>query len=227
MEAQALQTPRLRNMERFIQATGKTQKDYLEWASQVGRQMHINTLDKLVCAKFGLYTVAHLPILATALPEGIDPEQVDDYLLVHSENPLEIARLWQSARVEADAWVSVESVLNEWLTGMPKEDYERWGDPNHLADVSRAWFKKGSRHLDVQLQEINEASPFVITEQDAIDFVTRYRPSSYKSPARLKLERLEERFKQLTTFKIKDYYADHLVRSAVPTVPALTEEVPF
>jgi len=97
MEAQATQTPqpnaaRLRNMERFIQATGKNQADYQAWASQVGRQMHINSLDRLICAKLGIYTVAHLAKLSTRLPDIFWNEaQLDEYLLEHSQNPLELA----------------------------------------------------------------------------------------------------------------------------------------
>ncbi|MEA5257213.1 hypothetical protein VB264_05400 [Arcicella aquatica] len=32
-----------KNMERYIQLTGKSEADYNAWATQVGRQMHINT----------------------------------------------------------------------------------------------------------------------------------------------------------------------------------------
>ena len=102
-----------RNLERFVAATGKTEREYQAWASEVGRRMHINTLDKMVCAKLGIYTVAHLALIPTPLPAGIDPDRVDAYLLEHSENPLEIAKLWQ--QTGADAWVSVESVLGTLL----------------------------------------------------------------------------------------------------------------
>ena len=84
-------------------ATGKSENDYQARATEVGRWMHINTMYKMVCAKLGLYTVAHLVLIPTPLPAGIDPDRVDAYLLEHSENPLEIAKLWQQAVADADA----------------------------------------------------------------------------------------------------------------------------
>ncbi|MDF7817407.1 hypothetical protein P1X15_07370 [Runella sp. MFBS21] len=47
------------HLEHIIAATGKTERKYLEWASEVGRQMHINTLDKSVCAKLNIYSAAY------------------------------------------------------------------------------------------------------------------------------------------------------------------------
>ncbi|GAB3936961.1 hypothetical protein [Larkinella terrae] len=113
-----------RNLDRFLTTTGKSEKEYYEWASEVGRRMHINTLDKMVCAKLGIYTVAHLALMPTPLPPDIDPERVDEHLFEQSQNPLEIAKLWQQACADADAWVSVESVLDEHLAPFPKEDFE-------------------------------------------------------------------------------------------------------
>ena len=70
-----------RNLERFMEATGKTEQEYYEWASEVGRRMHINKLDNLVCAKLGIYTVAHLVNMPTELPEGITLQEVDEFVL--------------------------------------------------------------------------------------------------------------------------------------------------
>jgi hypothetical protein len=204
-----------RNRNRFIAVTGKTEADYDAWASQVGRQMHINTLDRMICARLGIYTVAHLPHLATRLPDAFwDEAQLDEYLLTHSENPLEIARIWRYYTNEARMYLSVESVLAEHLNAFPKDDFERWGDPNYLSDVSKSWFKRTGANLDVQVQEINEVAPIPVTIDDIIAFVRQWRPKAYQSPAQGIVERIEERFKELTTFRIKDYYAEHLIRMA-------------
>ena len=232
MEAQATQTPqpnaaRLRNMERFIQATGKNQADYQAWASQVGRQMHINSLDRLICAKLGIYTVAHLTKLPTRLPDIFWNEaQLDEYLLEHSQNPLELAKLWRHYKNEASLYVSVESVLAEYLNPFPKNDFEQHGDSNWLPDVAKGWFKQKGVNLDVQVDEINEVAPILVSIDDVIAFVRTWKPGTYKSPAQVMTERIEERFKELTTFKIKDYYAEHLMRSAGYEIPS-ADEVPF
>lgn len=208
-------------------ATGKNEQEYQAWASQVGRQMHINTLDRMICAKLGIYTVAHLPQLPTRIPELMwDEAQIDEHLLAESENPLELAKLWKHYRNEARLFVSVESVLDEYLNPFPKGDFERWGDAHCLDSVNKKWFKKSGTNLDVQVDEINEVAPIKVTLDDIILFVQRWKPGTYQSPAQNMLERIEERFKELTSFRIKDYYADHLLRSSMHTHES-TEEVPF
>lgn len=46
-----------------------------------------------------------------------------------------------------------------------------------------------------------------ITLKDVIDFVKKYRPGSFRNPADHQVERIECRFKQITSLQIKDYYA--------------------
>ncbi|MCX6216392.1 hypothetical protein [Spirosoma sp.] len=225
---ETLTTPKSRNLDRFITATGKTEKEYQQWATQVGKQMHINTLDRIICAKLGIYTVAHLPQLPTCIPELMwDEQQIDEHLLANSENPLELARLWKTYHSEARMYVSVESVLAEYLNPFPKTDFEKNGDANWLPDVSKSWFKKTGINLDVQVDEINEVAPIRITMNDVIAFVRNWKPNAYKSPMQEMLERIEERFKAVTTFRIKEYYAEHLMRSSMLIHSASTEEVPF
>lgn len=225
---EALATPKPRNLERFLTATGKTESDYQAWATEVGKRMHINTLDRLICAKLGVYTVAHLVQMPTTLPDGMwDEAQVDLHLVDYSENPLELAKLWLQYQNEARMYLSTDTVLAEYLNPFPKTDFENNGDANWLADVSPKWFKKKGTNLDVQVDEINEVAPIKITMDDVIDYVRTWQPHRYKSPAQVMVERIEERFKELTTFRIKDYYADHLMRSSILTHPASTEETPF
>ena len=217
-----------RNVDRFIAATGKSEKDYYTWASEVGRKMHINKLDALVCAKLDLYTVAHLAYRSTQLPEGISLSEADDYLITHSTNPYELAKLWTAARTNAESWVSKESILADHLKAIPKADFETHGDPNHLVDVSRSWFRKDAVNLDVQLMEINDMHLYAewITVQEAIDFIMKYRPGSYKNPSQRILERIEVRFKSVTTFHIKEYYVQHLIRMC-ELEPIDVNELPF
>ncbi|TDB69262.1 hypothetical protein EZE20_01855 [Arundinibacter roseus] len=226
----AIKTPARRNMDRFLEATGKTEKDYFNWATEVGRRMHINKLDALVCAKLELYTVAHLANRATEIPEGMPEAEMDEYLAIHSENPYELAGLWLRAKANAENWVSKESVMNEWLTGIRKEDFERWGDKNHVGDISKKWWTKDAISLDVKLEEINSMSLLnqPLAFEDAIDFIKANKPGSYINPAQLLIKHIEERFKTVTTFRIKDYYVDHLMKMC-HVVPANEElvDLPF
>ena len=218
-----------RNIDRFLEATGKTEKDYYTWATEVGRRMHINKLDGLVCAKLEIYTVAHLATRPTQLPEGMPESEVDDFLAIHSENPYELALLWKKAKGDAESWVSKESILNEWLTGIRKEDFERWGDPNHVGDVSKKWWSKEATGLDGVLQEISEMCLLSedITFTDAIDFIQAHKPGGYVNPAQKLAKHIEERFKLLTTFRIKDYYVEHLVKMCGAMATEEVADLPF
>ncbi|MCP1384450.1 hypothetical protein [Runella salmonicolor] len=218
--------PAKRNLDRYIAATGKTEADYQAWASEVGRKMHINNLDKLICAKFNLYSANHLSNILTELPLGIDEKDVEAYILENSVNPLELATLWKEATNEVQSWVCKESTIANSLTFFPKSDFEQFGDRNHLVDVSRRWFKADGLNLDTQAQEMSENSGFEITVQDLIEYVMKYRPGTYKNPAQVKVKLIEERFKAATTFGIKDYYVNHLIKLCrFEEQP--TEEVPF
>ena len=92
--------------------------------------------------------------------------------------------------------------------------------------VGKTWFRKGGIPLDVQVDEINEMAPVRVTMDDVIYFVMRWKMGAYQSPAAFQVKRIEERFKELTTFRIKEYYADHLIASATLSVRSL-DEVPF
>ncbi|GHB64107.1 hypothetical protein [Persicitalea jodogahamensis] len=218
------------NMARFIEATGKGEQDYIKWATEVGQRMHINKLDALVCAKLEVYTVAHLGNLPTELPEGMPESEVDTYLAEQSVNPCELVRLWKQVKADAESWVSKESILNEWLTGVRKEDFNHYGDPNHAADVSRRWWSKEAAALDGQLAEINsmELLNTDVTFEDAIDFIKAHRPGGYVNPVWSLVKRLEERFKEVTTFRIKDYYAEHLLKMCgMVTAADNDDDLPF
>ncbi|MBO0933918.1 hypothetical protein [Fibrella aquatilis] len=228
MEATTATVPPRTNLERFQAATNGSIADYQAWASQVGRKMHIGNLDRTICERMGIYTVAHLAQLPTPLPDGIDTEEQEhSYLLEHSTNPLELARMWQTARFDAEMHLSIEVVLSMHLRPFPKENFERWGDRNCLGDVSKSWFKKTGLELDVQIQEILEIAPVPVSIEDAIAFVKSWKPNGYVSPPAWLQARIEERFQSLTGFRIKDYYAEHLMRSALINHPALTDDVPF
>ena len=216
-----------KNMERFLKVTGKSEKEYYEWATQVGRQMHINTLDKLICAKMNIYAISHLSYLSTEINEYMTAEQLEVYLFEHSENPLEIGKLWKDAQLDTLAWMDKSSVIDEFLKPFPKADFERWGDKNVLGDVSKSWFAKSGLNLDTQLQEMNSVSGLGIEMDDVIEFIKTYRRNSYVSPPAQKVKALEERWRELTSFGLKDYYIDHMIKANSFQPVIETNDVPF
>lgn len=213
-----------RNLERFLEATGKTEADYEKWATEVGQRMHIGTLDRLICEKFGVYMVAHLIQLPSEFPDDFDYNDMNA-IVDNTSNPYELAKMLVDTKGNAANWSCKESILNEKLAAFPKEDFERWGDKNCLSDVSKKWFDSEGIHLDVKMEIISTDSGIEITTEDAIDFVKKYKPNAYKNPMQVLLVRIEERFKEVTTFKIKDYYAEHLIKACEFSLN--TEVAPF
>ena len=201
-----------RNLNRYIEATGKSETEYNKWAKEVGKKMHIGTLDRLVCEKFGVYVISQLSLLPSELPENIDFNDSSE-IIDNTRNPYELAKMWQDTKANADNWVCKNSVLAEKLNAFPPEDFERWGDKNCLSNVSKKWFDKNAIHLDVAVETINTEASIKVSIDDMIEFVKAYKPNCYKNPMQLMQERIEARFKEVTTFRIKDYYVDHLVKA--------------
>ena len=218
-----------RNVERFIASTGKTENDYNAWATEVGRKMHINKLDALVCEKIGIYTVAHLPYFPTELPDLMSEKDAVAFLRENSINPYELGKTWLDAISDAKAFVNKFSILHDRLRPFPKTDFERHGDKNHLGSVSRSWFRKDGINLDVQLMEINDMNLYSewITMEDAIDFVKEFRPGTYRNPAQLLVDFIEYRFKEITGFAIKEYYVQHIIKMCETALPIESEDLPF
>ena len=217
-----------KNAERFIASTGKTENEYQVWATQVGQRMHINKLDAIVCEKLGIYTVAHLPYRPTELPGLMSEKDAVAYLRENSINPYELCKTWLDALSDAESFVNKFSILNEHLRPFPKTDFERHGDKNHLDSVSRSWFRKDGVNLDVQLMEINDMNLYSewIRIEDAIDFVMSFRSGAYRNPAQILVEFVEYRFKEVTSFAIKDYYVQHIIQMCEIQMVEISD-VPF
>jgi hypothetical protein len=219
------------NAERHMKKyAGTSNEDYIEFAAQTARKVTTSRFDTEICERLDIYNIAHLPFKATQLPFGIEEYEADDYLLEHSNNPLELAELWQKAKANESSDSSKNFIISEFLKPFPKESFERFADKNWLSDVSKAWFNKDGLALDVQAQEMNSLF-FVedkITIDDLIEFVRTYKRYSYKSPATILVERIEQRFKDSAGFQIKDYYVEHLLKSCYPKYEIETfEDVPF
>lgn len=220
------------NYERFIQKyEGTSEVDYTEFSKRTARKVVISRFDDDICEKFNIYSVSHLAYMQTEVPNDtwIEENEFEKYVLETTNNPYEIARLWLKLKNDAENYIDKESILAEYLVPFPKADFIRWGDSKCLCDVSRSWFKSDAVHLDVKVEELN-ANPNVpinIEIQDCIDFVRKYRPNSYKNPIQLQKEQLESRFKDLTGFYLKEYYAVHLIKSCEFVTVSVLSQTPF
>lgn len=219
------------NAERhLVKYEGSSEQDYIEFSKRTARKVAISKCDSELCEKLGIYTIAHLAHLPTEHPdEYMEEHEFEKYLLENSKNPYELAKIWLKLKADAESYVDVESMLNLYLPAFPKEDFERWGDKNCLSNVSKAWFRKEAIHLDVKVEEFNTNKHIglTITVQDCIDFVMKYKPNAYKNPIQVQKEGIEERFKEIAGFSLKDYYAEHLIKSCEFCSIEILDEVPF
>jgi hypothetical protein len=67
-----------------------------------------------------------------------------------------------------------------------------------------------------------------ISIQDVIDFVNTNKPGKYLNYFDIKIKSIEDAFKSICGFGIKEYYAKHLVKCCEPMAYTVEEiEIPF
>ena len=203
------------NCQRHIEKyEGATEVNYVAFSKLTAQKVAISRMDSELCNRLNIYSVAHLFNFQTELPVELDSEnEYHAYLLEKSDNIYEIAKFWKQAKADAESWSCKESIIDKHLPPFPKKCFERWGDKNWLKDVSKKWFNEKATQLDVLVEVISSDSSIEILIDDCIEFVKKYKPNTYKNPKQLEQEMLEKRFKEIAGFNIKDYYADHIIRS--------------
>jgi hypothetical protein len=219
------------NAQRHIEKyEGTNEAAYVEFAKRTARKVTISRLDQEICENLRIYAIAHLAFLPTDVGDAVlmSEHEFENHVILTSKNPYELAKVWLKLKADSESYVSVESVLNEYLPPFPKEDFERWGDKNCLSDVSKSWFHSKCMHLDVKVAELNSNTQIGIqvSIEDCIDFVRKFKPNTYKNPVQLQKEVVESRFKEIAGFNLKDYYAEHLIKSCEFRILEPTE-IPF
>lgn len=101
-------------------------------------------------------------------------------------------------------------LLCEALSKFPRIDYARFGDPNCIDGVSRAWFNEFGIGIDVQADIISENYGIDIQIQDIIDHVTEFKPGQYKKPLQQELQGILNHFRELFDFNLTTGYARFL-----------------
>jgi hypothetical protein len=201
---------------------------YEELSKRTSRKVTINRMDTEVCSKLGIYCTAHLVHLPLLENEMDNLEHYENEVILSSKNPYELAKLWLKYLPEAGEIMGVDDVIAEFVSGIRKQDYERWGEPNNSSYV-KGWFSQNVLPLDVMVEAINgvQRGP-EITIENVIEFVNTNRPGKYLNYFDTKLKAIDEAFKSLCGFGIKEYYAKHLVKCCEPMAYSVDEiEVPF
>ena len=206
---------------------GSTNDDYVAFARATARKVHVSRMDQIVCEVLEVYSINHLQFTQTELEFYMTEVDAREYELENSTNAYQLGRIWKELRADADAYYSKECVIDEFLSQFPKTSFERFGDSNWLKDVHRGWFSTKGLSLDTQLQEMISSSGLGIEMDDIVEFVKTYKRGEYVSAASKKLKALEEKWRGLFGFNIKEYYVEHLMKVCEFIGEIEDNEVPF
>ena len=210
------------NFERHIKKYGEG-SDYEGFAKRTAQKVTISRHDGFLCEKFNVYNIAHLAFVNVNVPEHVDLNNPVE-IINTTTNPYELAKMWKDLEADARNYVSKETVISERFYGLKKADLERWGDKNW--NISKKWFFEDAIAIDVKVEALSEECGMEISIDDVLEFVKSYKPGEYKNPRLVLKERVEEKFKEVVGFQIKDYYAEHLIKSC-EFVKVSTDQYPF
>jgi hypothetical protein len=194
--------------------------DYISFSKRTAQKVTISRHDGFLCEKFNVYTISHLAHVNNTLPEGTDLRN-PDAIVENTSNPYELAKMWVDLKNDVENYISKESVISEKFYGLKKADLERFGDKNW--NISKKWFFEDAIGIDVKVEVLAEESGLEIGIDDVLDFVKSYKPGEYKNPMKVLREKVEDKFKEVAGFQIKDYYAEHLIKSCEYDSTAVNE----
>jgi hypothetical protein len=146
------------------------------------------------------------------MPEGMSENDVWQWNIDKSENPSEVADLYNKAPKIPRNLSEKELAISRSGIEIPMSSYERWGDPNNMEPGKRLkYIRKNAKPADVLAKEISDETGLDITPEDIIDFVDDF-PGGVSSalqdvdgPIR---EAAMERFEQLTGIPLTPEIAD-------------------
>lgn len=136
---------------------------------------------------------------------------LDTWMLPPGTDPFQLAATFLEILSASDGIGTASYIIAESLTKFPKGDFLRFGDKNHLKDVSRAWFKDTGVPLDVQLEIINEVFIKEYTINDLIEHVSEFPPGRYKKPLANELSFIIGNFSHAYGFTLTYAYAKALL----------------
>jgi hypothetical protein len=205
---------------------GSTEADYIKHSKRTARKVTISRNNTTVLNKLNLVDISDLNVVNIDLPEGVDLRNPYD-IIDATTNPYELAKMWTMCKIEARDYTSSETIINRSVFEIRKECFERWGDKNWLSDVSNKWFDANAVQLDVKIEIMNEDNFTELTIDEIIDFVRKNKPGKYINPQEELVQRIEEQFKTIFGFNLKDYYAEYLINCCEFVLETVSETVDF
>ena len=145
----------------------------------------------------------------------ITPEEHDNYLVEHSENPRELAEVYARQQPREPNVSFKEDTINQYGLGkVSYASFRRFGDKNQL-DAVRGWIgkkSKGAGDIDAIAKEFSDMTDIEFTPQDIIDYMMDHRKGEDIGKGHINdiAVKAAEKFKALTGLKLNRDNAERI-----------------
>lgn len=165
----------------------------------------------------------------TELPEGLNPEEANLFVIENSENPIELASIYFFEEPSSKAETKDEMIGEFGIGKITQDSFNRFGDRNKVTGgMARTYFKKDGLPLDVAAKEMSDYYEVEITPQDLADFIVKY-PSGAKSALRQFETRTANeaanKFKELTGLDIDRKMAEKILNDKKNNLTDIEQEL--
>jgi hypothetical protein len=188
--------------------------------------------DRWLTDKYNLLCVSEFGFNdRTEIPYYLNSYEEIEFICENSKNVYEIANYYLRAIRESYEDYTINAIIAENLRKFSLSNFRQFGDINQLnEDIEKNYLtKQKCLSIDIQAMEMSECYSRNISPQDIVDFVVSYPKGTktYVNESKILIDKLEQRFYELTTFNIKKYYCEHLVSKVEKNYNYESEECPF
>jgi hypothetical protein len=165
----------------------------------------------------------------TELPEGLNPEEANLFIIENSENPLELASIYFFEEPIGKA-ETIDEMIGEFGLGKITQDsFNRFGDRNLVTGgMARTYFKKDGLPLDVAAKEMSDYYEVEITPQDLANFIVKYPSGSQAALRQFETRTANEaanKFKELTGLDIDRKMAEKILNDKKNNLTDIEQEL--
>ena len=165
----------------------------------------------------------------TELPEGLNPEEGNLFIIENSENPLELASIYFFEEPSGKA-ETIDEMIGEFGLGKITQDsFNNFGDRNKVTGgMARTYFKKDGLPLDVAAKEMSDYYETEITPEDLADFIIKYPSGSQSALRQFETRTANEaanRFKELTGLDIDRKMAEKILNNKKNNLTDIEQEL--
>jgi hypothetical protein len=165
----------------------------------------------------------------TELPEGLNPEEGNLFIIENSENPLELASIYFFEEPSGKA-ETIDEMIGEFGLGKITQDsFNNFGDRNKVTGgMARTYFKKDGLPLDVAAKEMSDYYETEITPEDLADFIIKYPSGSQSALRQFETKTANEaanRFKELTGLDLDRKMAEKILNNRKNNLTDIEQEL--